>query len=143
MANYTNAQKLAAVLNKWAAPMINSIVEQNIGILPMVANIQTKMRSTGWVSPNWSVAKELAPLMCNVTSIVVEPILAQYIAGVPDESIPKAAHAIVDNAISKGSVSLLEGRITFDANDLQELKRYLIYNLPLDDANGYEVKVEP
>lgn len=143
MATYTNAQKLAAVLNRWASPIINSLVESNIGIMPFVANIQAKVRSTGWVSQQWTVAKELAPLMTNVTSIVIEPIIAKYISAVPDESIPRVAHAVVDNAIAKGGLSVFEGRITFDIEDLQELKRYLEYNLPLQETNGYEVKVEP
>lgn len=140
---YTNAQILAAVINKWSAPLVSSLVEQNIGVLPMVANIDAKLRSTGWVSQRWSITKELSPLMSNVTSIVIEPIIARYLEGIPDESIPRVAHAIVDNAIAKGGISILEGKVTFDQNDLEELKRFLDYNLPLRDCQSYEVKVEP
>lgn len=142
MATYTNAQKLAAVLNRWAAPIVDSLVETNIGLLPMVSNIEAKIRSIGWVSPSWTIAKEFGPLMSNITSIVVEPMLSKFFEGIPDESIPKVAHAVVDNAIRNGSLSLFEGKISFDVSDLQELKRYLDYNLPLEGGNGYEVIVE-
>lgn len=143
MANYTNAQKLAAVLNRWAAPLIGTLLQQNIGMMPIISNIEQKVRQSGWVSPQWSVMKELTPLMGNVTSFIIEPMLTRYLSGVPDESIPRMAHAIVDDALQKGQLSLLEGKISFDANDLTELKKYLNCNLPLgEDANGYEVKME-
>lgn len=143
MANYTNAQKLAAVLNRWAAPLIGTLLQQNIGMMPIISNIEQKVRQSGWVSPQWSVMKELTPLMGNVTSFIIEPMLTRYLSGVPDESIPRMAHAIVDDALKKGQLSLLEGKISFDANDLTELKKYLNCNLPLgEDANGYEVKME-
>lgn len=143
MANYTNAQKLAAVLNRWAAPLIGTLLQQNIGMMPIISNIEQKVRQSGWVSPQWSVMKELTPLMGNVTSFIIEPMLTRYLSGVPDESIPRMAHAIVDDALQKGQLSLLEGKVSFDANDLTELKKYLNCNLPLgEDANGYEVKME-
>lgn len=143
MANYTNAQKLAAVLNRWAAPLIGTLLQQNIGMMPIISNIEQKVRQSGWVSPQWSVMKELTPLIGNVTSFIIEPMLTRYLSGVPDESIPRMAHAIVDDALQKGQLSLLEGKVSFDANDLTELKKYLNCNLPLgEDANGYEVKME-
>lgn len=142
MAKYSNAKILAAVINKWSAPIVNSIVANNIGIFPFVTNIEQKLRSSGWVSPSWSASQEFAPLVSNVTSIVVEPMLASYLSGIPDESIPKVAHAVVDNAIKQGGLSLLEGHISFDIDDLTELKRYLDYNLPLGKNDDYEVIVK-
>ena len=85
---YSNAQKLAAVLNKWAQPAIQELLGNNLSRLPFLSSIEAKIRSTGWVSPMWSMAKEISPILDGVSSSLVEPFLAQYISGIPDESIP-------------------------------------------------------
>lgn len=139
---YSNAQILAAVLNRWAAPLIASIVESNISQLPLVANIENKVRSTGWVSGGWSLARELMPMVGNMSSVIVEPLLTQYIGNLPDAAIPQVAHTFVDNALKEGKLALMEGKVTFERDDLDLLKRLLNLNLPLVDGHGYEVKVE-
>ena len=139
---YTNAQILAAVINHWAAPLITSIIESNISTMPFVANIENKVRSTGWVSQNWSITKELSPLMGNMSSAIVEPILAQYIGNMPDAAIPNVAHTFVDNALKDGKLELMEGKVTFEQEDLEQLKRLLNLNLPSTAGQSYEVKVE-
>jgi hypothetical protein len=53
------------------------------------------------------------------------------------------AHDIVDGAIKNGSLSLFEGKIEFEKDDLVELKTLLKYNLPIGECKqGYEVKME-
>lgn len=140
---YSNAQILAAVINRWAAPLISSILESNISSMPFVANIENKVRSTGWVSQNWSITRELMPLMGNMSSAIVEPILSQYIGNIPDAAIPMVAHTFVDNALKEGKLELMEGRVTFESEDLEMLKRLLNLNLPVKDGQSYEVIVEP
>lgn len=139
---YTNAQILAAVINHWAAPLITSIFESNISTMPFVANIENKVRSTGWVSQNWSITKELSPLIGNMSSAIVEPILAQYIGNMPDAAIPNVAHTFVDNALKDGKLELMEGKVTFEQEDLEQLKHLLNLNLPSTAGQSYEVKVE-
>lgn len=140
--NYSNAQILAAVLNRWAAPLITSLIEQNIATMPCVASIENKVKSTGWVTNNWSLAKELTPLMGNLSSVIVEPILTQYIGNIPDEAIPQVANTIVDNALKAGKMELMEGKVVLEREDLEMLKRLLNLNLPATTGNNYEVKVE-
>lgn len=140
---YSNAQILAAVINRWAAPLIASILESNISTMPFVANIENKVRSTGWVSQNWSITSELSPLMGNMSAAIVEPLLAQYIGNLPDAAIPQVAHTFVDNALKAGKLEVMEGKVCFERDDLELLKRLLNLNLPVTVGNGYEVKVEP
>lgn len=140
---FSNAQKLAAVLNKWAQPAIQGLLGSRLGQLPFIANIDAKLRSTGWVSPMWSLSKEIAPLMDGLSSSLVEPMLARYLQGVPDSAIPELAHKVVDDAIKVGSLSLFEGKVEFEKDDLEELKMLLQYNLPINvSANSYEVLTE-
>lgn len=140
---YTNAQILAAVINRWAAPLITSIIESSVSQMPFIANLESKVRSTGWVSGNWSITRELTPLMGNMTSVIVEPMLTQYIGNIPDAAIPQVAHTFVDNALRNGKLELMEGKVTFEKDDLELLKRLLNLNLPVSLGQGYEVKVEP
>ena len=140
--NYTNAQILSAVLNRWLQPAVQQLAGQRLASMPLFAGIENKIRSTGWVKPTWSLAAELAPFMQEITGTMVEPLLSQYLSKVPDEAIPLAAHTIVDKAIASGGLSLFDGNVTFEAADLQELKKLLNYNLPLKGDNGYKVKVK-
>ena len=73
---FSNAQKLAAVLNKWAQPAIQGLLGGRLGQLPFIANIDAKVRSTGWVSPMWSISKEIAPVLNGLSSSLIEPMLA-------------------------------------------------------------------
>ena len=143
MTMYSNAQKLAAVLNKWAQPAIQGLLGTRLGQLPFIANIDAKLRSTGWVSPMWSISKEKSPLLDGLSSSLVEPMLARYLQGIPDEAIPELAHKVVEDAIRNGGLSLFEGKVEFETDDLEELRTLLRYNLPVPEKTGsYEVLTE-
>ena len=138
---YSNAQKLAAVLNKWAQPAIQGLLGTRLGQLPFIANIDAKLRSTGWVSPMWSISKEISPLLDGLS--LVEPMLARYLQGIPDEAIPELAHKVVEDAIRNGGLSLFEGKVEFETDDLEELRTLLRYNLPVPEKTGsYDVLTE-
>lgn len=140
---YSNAQKLAAVLNKWAQPAIQGLLGTRLGQLPFIANIDAKLRSTGWVSPMWSISKEISPLLDGLSSSLIEPMLARYLQGIPDEAIPELAHKVVEDAIRNGGLSLFEGKVEFETDDLEELRTLLRYNLPVPEKTGsYDVLTE-
>ena len=139
---YSNSSILAAVLTKWAQPAIQEFLGAKMSTLPFVANLEAKIKSTGWVSPMWSLGGEISPLVSGIASPMVEPLIAQYLSSVPDEAIPQMAHSIVDNAIKQGSLSLFEGKIEFEKDDLEELQKLLRYNLPIKKATGYQVLTE-
>lgn len=138
----SNSKKLAAVLNKWVQPAIQSLAGTKLMGLPFMANLEAKIKSTGWVSPMWNLSKELSPLMSGISSKLVEPLLERYLQGVPDGAIPQLAHSIVNNALKEGSLSLLEGNIVFEREDLEELSKLLRYNLPIEEVATYEVLEE-
>lgn len=140
---YSNAQILSAVLAKWGQPLAEAVVGGKLMRLPFLANIESKIKSTGWVSPMWSLGKEISPLLGNVSSKMLEPIIANYIKGVPDVMLPQLAHSIVDNAITAGGLKLFEDNIEIELEDLKELKRLLRYNLPITLVDEYEVRTEP
>lgn len=139
---FSNRQILAAVLNKWLQPALNQMAGAKLMQLPFLSNIEAKVRSTGWVSPMWSMANEVAPLLGGVTTQLVEPMISQYLQGIPDQAIPKMAHQLVDNAIKQGQLSLFEGNVVFELCDLEELQKLLKYNLPIKEEECYQVKTE-
>ena len=139
----TNAYKLSAVIATWVNPVVQQFMTGKMSFLPFVQLIENKVKASGWVSPAWSLSAELAPLMNNISSSIIQPIVQRYIASVPDEQLPKMAHSIVDEAIKQGSLSLMEGKVVLEKEDLEELKQLLNYNLPLCQEEEYEVITEP
>ena len=138
---FTNRQKLAAVISKWLQPALQQMASTKLMQLPFLSNIEAKVKSTGWVSPMWSMANEVAPLLGGVTTQLVEPMISQYLQGIPDEAIPKMAHQLVENAMKQGQLSLFEGNVVFELCDLEELHKLLKYNLPIKEEECYKVKL--
>lgn len=137
---YTNSQILAAVLNKWLQPVVLQLSQAKMASFPFVQAIENKVKNIGFVSPNWSLTRELAPMIEPITNSIVQPMLNKYLANVPDEAIPAMAHGIIDKAMANGSLELMEGKLIFDKEDLQELKKLLDFNLPVNKAEEYVVK---
>ena len=135
-----NHQILSAVLNKWAQPLVGEFVNKGMTSLPFLQALQNKVRSTGWVSPQWSLTAELGGLLEGVSGALVMPMLNNYLSQLDDASIPQMAHAIVDKAIAQGRLTLFEGNVEFDEADLRQLKRLLDLNLPVINEEIYQVK---
>lgn len=135
-----NHQILSAVLNKWAQPLVGEFVNKGMSSLPFLQALQNKVRSTGWVSPQWSLTAELGGLLEGVSGSLVQPLLNSYLSQLDDASIPQMAHAIVDKAIAQGRLTLFEGNVEFDEADLRQLKRLLDLNLPVINEEIYQVK---
>lgn len=137
---HSNSDILAAVLVRWAQPAIQSVAGTKLMQLPILANIEAKIKSTGWVSPMWSLGREVAPIIGGVGEQLLQPFLADYLRRIPDSAIPSMAHSLVENALKQGSLSLLEGNVIFEREDLEELQRLLRYNLPISEVINYNVK---
>ena len=88
----------------------------------------------------WSLGREVAPIIGGVGEQLLQPFLADYLRRIPDGAIPSMAHSLVENALKQGSLSLLEGNVIFEREDLEELQRLLRYNLPISEVINYNVK---
>ena len=139
---YSNAQILAAVVNKWAQPIIGQLIAGKVGSIPALGMAENWVKNLGIVSPNYSIVKDLMPIVGGASEIVVQPMLSRYLSMVDDATLPAMAHGIVDKAIENGELSLAEGFLTFEENDLKRLKRLLELNLPLEKSECYTVKTE-
>lgn len=140
---YTNSQILSAVLNKWLQPVVLQLSQAKMASFPFVQAIENKVKNIGFVSPNWSLTQELAPMIEPITNSIVQPMLNKYLANVPDDAIPAMAHGIIDKALANGKLELMEGKLIFDKDDLTELKKLLDYNLPLGKTEAYSVRTTP
>lgn len=137
---YTNSQILAAVVSEWARPAISQIAASNLMRLPMLQSLQATINSLGLVSGSYALQKDIEPLIQPVVNSLVTPMLAKYFGQIPEESIPQMAHDVVDKVRYNGPLSILEGMITFDEEDLDELADLLQKNLPVEKTEGYQVK---
>ena len=137
---YSNSQILAAVVSEWARPAISQIAASKVMRLPMLQSLQASIGSLGLVSGEYNLQKDLEPLILPVVNSLITPVLARYFAQIPEESIPQMAHDIVEKVRYNGPLSVLEGVITFDEEDLDELADLLQKNLPVENAAPYQVK---
>lgn len=138
--DYKNSQILAAVVSEWARPAISQIAASNLMRLPVLQSLQATIGGMGLVSGNYSLQADVEPMIQPVVNALVTPMLSKYFAGIPEESIPQMAHDVVDKLRYHGPLSILEGMITFDEEDLDELADLLQKNLPVENVQGYQVK---
>ena len=136
---HSNVEILSAVVAKWLQPLVATIAASKIDKIPFLANIESKIKSTGWVCPDWSITSELSPFMPSVAQIFIEPALRNAMGNIADDQIPAFAFGLVNTAIENGSLEILDGNVKFDRDDLQRLRRLLELNLPLP-AQPYQVK---
>ena len=137
---YKNSQILAAVVSEWARPAISQIAAGNLMRLPMLQSLQATISSLGIVSGNYALQKDIEPLIQPIVNSLITPMLARYFGQIPEESIPQMAHDIVERMRNNGPVSVLEGMVTFDEEDITELSDLLDKNLPVGQTPGYQVK---
>lgn len=137
---YKNSQILAAVVSEWARPAISQIAASNLMRLPMLQSLQATIGSMGLVSGNYALQKDIEPLIQPVVNSLVTPMLAKYFGQIPEDSIPQMAHDVVDKLRYNGPLTILEGMVTFDEEDLDELADLLQKNLPVEQSDGYQVK---
>lgn len=137
---YKNSQILAAVVSEWARPAISQIAAGNLMRLPMLQSLQATISSLGIVSGSYALQKDIEPLIQPIINSLVAPMLARYFSQIPEESIPQMAHDIVEKMRDNGPLSVLEGMVTFEEEDLTELADLLDKNLPVEQTPGYQVK---
>ena len=92
------------------------------------------------VSGSYALQKDIEPLIQPIVNSLITPMLARYFGQIPEESIPQMAHDIVEKMRNNGPVSVLEGMVTFDEEDITELSDLLDKNLPVGQTPGYQVK---
>ena len=137
---YKNSQILAAVVSEWARPALSQIAAGNLMRLPMLQSLQATIGSLGIVSGNYALQKDIEPLIQPIINSLITPMLARYFGQIPEESIPQMAHDIVEKMRANGSMSILEGMVTFEEEDLAELADLLDKNLPIGQTQDYQVK---
>ena len=137
---YKNSQILASVVSEWARPAISQIAAGNLMRLPMLQSMQATISSLGIVSGSYALQKDIEPLIQPIVNSLITPMLARYFGQIPEESIPQMAHDIVEKMRNNGPVSVLEGMVTFDEEDITELSDLLDKNLPVGQTPGYQVK---
>lgn len=136
---FTNSQKLAAVVSYWLQPAISQIAASRMVSLPFVKNLEGTIINTGLVSAGYRIGEDIEPLIKPIINSLVQPMLENYFAGVPDSAIPEMANNIVAEMAQRGSYSVLGGLVTFDQKDLSELQNLIIKNLPMECGEKYEL----
>lgn len=137
--SWSNAQKLAAVVSFWARPALTQLATSRLSSLPMMQNLQQSIVASGLVSQAYNISADLMPIMAPVINNLLQPYLERQLAQLPDESIPALARDVLAEAEKKGSMSIMDGFLTLEAQDIQELRQLVEKNLPMADRQSYEV----
>ena len=137
--SWSNAQKLAAVVSFWARPALTQLATSRLSSLPMMQSLQQSIVASGLVSQAYNISADLMPIMSPVINNLLQPYLERQLAQLPDESIPALARDVLAEAEKKGSMSIMDGFLTLEAQDIQELRQLVEKNLPMADRQGYEV----
>lgn len=110
--------------------------------VPFLGAAENWIKNLGIVSPNYSIMKDLSPIIGGASDVLITPFLNRYLSQMDDDSLPAMAHGIVDKAIENGELFLAEGFLVIEEPDLKRLKRLLELNLPLKEDESYVVKTE-
>lgn len=137
--SWSNAQKLAAVVSFWARPALTQLATSRLSSLPMMQSLQQSIVASGLVSQAYNISADLMPIMAPVVNNLMQPYLEKQLAQLPDESIPALARDVLAEAEKKGSMSIMDGFLTLEAQDIQELRQLVEKNLPMAEGQGYEV----
>lgn len=127
----TNAQIMAAIINKMAQPAVMLYANEILASNAFVQMLENKVKNMGIVSNQWRIINELAPFGEVVSGAMVVPLLSSLMSGIDDNAIPKLARDFVKTAKEQGQISLLEGKIIFDKHDISEMERLIENNLPM------------
>jgi hypothetical protein len=84
--------------------------------------------------------QDLSPLMESLSGSLVTPMLNRYLSQLDDATIPQMAHNIVNDALKRGSLTLFEGKVEIEREDLEQLKKLLDYNLPYSEDEAITIK---
>lgn len=105
----------------------------------MMQSLQQSIVASGLVSQAYNISADLMPIMAPVINNLLQPYLERQLAQLPDESIPALARDVLAEAEKKGSMSIMDGFLTLEAQDIQELRQLVEKNLPMAERQGYEV----
>lgn len=139
MADFTNAQKLAAIVSEWARPALSQIASSKISNLQWVRTLQDGIVGLGLAGSNYDIAQDLQPLLQPAINAIIEPMLADSFSKIPDAAIPQMARDIVEELTRKGSMTLLDGLIVLDQTDVEQLRNLVGRNLPYDSNEHYKI----
>lgn len=103
--------------------------------------VQQQLVASGLVGTGYRLQSELSPFIAQVAPQLIEPMLTQMFSRIPDATIPQVARTVVNTAMQQPNFSVLDGLVTFDREDLQELLDLIELNLPLaDSSKSYKLK---
>lgn len=136
-----NAEVMAAVVAKWAAPAARQLLVKRLDSMGWVQTLTNWGVNSGLVPVGWSAASEIAPLLSDLSEESIRCIVLPMFDGVPDAALPHLAHDVLKSAAQRGEFSLMGGAITLERKDIVELMRLVQLNMPVESAEKIEIKV--
>lgn len=141
---YSNIEILTAVIVTWVKPMIDEIVEHQLGKLQPIATASEWVKKYFPVPNNYSIVRDLSFLAVPASEIVVGNFVRTGLEklNIQDQDVPayaaKIVNSLIEQANDKGRISLFN-TVEIEKNDLEKLRYLLQKNLPIEEYAKYEV----
>lgn len=137
--SYSNAHILAAVVSHWARPAITQLAASRLASLPLMQSLQQSLVGSGFVSQAYNISSDILPMMTPLVNNLLQPYLERQFSQIPDDVLPGLAHDIIAEAERIGKYTVMDGFLTFENEDIRELRQLLEKNLPVTPTAGYEI----
>lgn len=102
-------------------------------------SLQQALMNSGLVSSAYNVSADILPMMTPLVNNLLQPYLERQFSQLPDEVLPGLAHDIIAEAERMGRYTVMDGFLTFEDEDIRELRQLLDKNLPATSSAGYEI----
>lgn len=102
-------------------------------------NLQTSIIGYGLVGRSYNIATDIRPMAEPFINALMLPIIEGKLSQVPDQAIPQLAYNILEQMESQEKYTILDGLVTFEREDIEELRSLLEKNLPLQESENYRV----
>ena len=144
---HSTSKILSAVLATWAKPLLDKVLVSRLGEMQPIAAASEWIKKYFPVPGNYSIVADLAFLAVPATSIIIEPMVSNWVSklGIDDDQIPayaaKMADAFLEEASKNGKVTLFN-TVEFEKSDFKRLKTLLNKNLPVQEDEDKYIVIE-
>lgn len=139
MAQFSNAEILAAVVSEWIRPALAQIASGKVGNIQFFRSVQDALVGMNIVGPSYNIANDIQPMALPVINAMITPFLYRMFGQLDDAAIPEMARSVVRKMAERETYSIMDGLVVFERSDITELANLIEKNLPLPDGEKYQV----
>lgn len=141
---YSNLNKLVAILTEWLRPMLNAIAGTRLNALPNISAANAWVRKFFPVKADYSIVNDLSFLVNPLIEQMLQSTVSSKIASlnIQDSEIPNFVLSVINSAkeeIAKKGKLTLFNIVELESADIENLEVLINKNLATLNFTKYEV----